>query len=430
MSLSTLSTLAERLAWQESLQGAAIQLGLDRVRTVAQRMQLLNLPFPVMTVAGTNGKGSTCAMLTSCLVQAGYQVGTYTSPHIQHYNERIALNGVPASDSLIIEAFNAIDRARGDIHLTYFEFGTLAAIYCFAAQGVQIAVLEVGLGGRLDAVNIWDAEVAIVTSIGIDHVEWLGSDRESIGAEKAAIARPLKYLVSNDPNPPPSIQTMAQALGAKVLQYGIDFKVLSSTENQFILSTPQGLSTLPYPSLQGDIQVLNAAGVVVGLQVLGKSTNILVDIEQIAKGLSQVSLKGRLQKVSHSPDIWVDVAHNGHAAQSLAQWLLAQKQDQGKTHAVFSMLADKDIDLVVNTLQSCIDAWHVFALEGSRALPLEQLVSTLKNSVSDTTIYQYDDLKSALQGAISMSTKPDKVVAFGSFLVVSGVLEHLSPSTY
>jgi dihydrofolate synthase/folylpolyglutamate synthase len=155
-----------------------------------------------------------------------------------------------------------------------------------------------------------------------------------------------------------------------------------------------------------------------------------VDIEQIAKGLSQVSLKGRLQKVSHSPDIWVDVAHNGHAAQSLAQWLLTQKQDQGKTHAVFSMLVDKDIDLVVNTLQSCIDTWHVFALEGSRALPLEQLVSTLKNSVSDTTIYQYDDLKSALQGAISMSTKPDKVVAFGSFLVVSGVLEHLSPSTY
>lgn len=423
-----MKTLAEWLTWQESLRGAAIQLGLERVHTVAVRMGLSTLPFPVITVAGTNGKGSTCAMLTSCLVAAGYQVGTYTSPHIQDYNERITLNNMPASDEAIIQAFEAINVARGDIHLTYFEFGTLAAIYCFVAQKVDVAVLEVGLGGRLDAVNIWDAEVAIVSSIGIDHVEWLGSDRESIGAEKAAIARANKYLISGDPNPPQSIAVTAQKVGAKVLQYGIDFKVLTSTSNQFILSTKdKGKLELPKPALAGVIQLNNAAVVVTALQVLTQSTAIHVSIEHIKQGLRQVRLMGRLQKVQQQPPIWVDVAHNGHAAQALATWLQGQ---QGNTHAVFSILADKDLAVVVNTLKDCISTWHVFELEGARALPLAQLVATVQQNAPNASIYTYKNAKLALDGAISYCKTPDKVVAFGSFLVVSDVLKQLSPSTH
>ncbi|WP_020559670.1 bifunctional tetrahydrofolate synthase/dihydrofolate synthase [Thiofilum flexile] len=423
-----MKTLADWLAWQESQPRAAIQLGLERVAEVATRLGLSDLPFPVITVAGTNGKGSTCAMLTACLVAAGYQVGTYTSPHIQAYNERIALNGHPASDALIVEAFEAIEAARGEIHLTYFEFGTLAAVYCFVQQSVDIAVLEVGLGGRLDAVNIWDAEIAIVTSIGIDHVEWLGSDRESIGAEKAAIARQGKYLISGDPNPPASIQKTANAKGALVLQYGADFKVLQTTAQDFRLSTPQGIEYYPLPALLGEVQQLNAALVIMALQRLGVTTEVKVGLEPIRQGLRQVQLMGRLQPVSVQPPIWIDVAHNGHAAQSLASWLKTPTF-AGQTHAVFSILADKDLVEVANTLAQVINTWHVFALVDKRALPLNELVDTLEKVNPNAVIYAYSDLASALKGAINQCNTRDRVVAFGSFLVVSGVLKHFSPNT-
>lgn len=423
-----MKTLAEWLVWQESQPRAAIQLGLERVAQVAARMGLASLPFPVITVAGTNGKGSTCAMLTACLSAAGYKVGTYTSPHIQAYNERIALNSIPAADGLIIQAFEAIEVARGDINLTYFEFGTLAAVYCFVQQQVDIAVLEVGLGGRLDAVNIWDAEVAIVTSIGIDHIEWLGPDRESIGAEKAAIARKGKYLISGDPNPPISIQNIAAKKGALVLQYGIDFKILPTTEHSFTLKTPDGIATYPYPALAGEVQLNNAAVVITALQVLAHTTAIKVAPESLSLGLQQVKLMGRLQQASSEPPVWVDVAHNGHAAQSLASWLNAVK-NEGQTHAVFSILADKDLAEVVANLNKVIDTWHIFTLTGVRALPMNEIVSTLKKINPDAVIYQYSDLFLALNGAMDQCKILDKVVAFGSFLVVSGVLKHLSPST-
>lgn len=423
-----MKTLAEWLIWQEAQPRAAIQLGLERVAQVAAHLGLLSLPFPVITVAGTNGKGSTCAMLTACLFAAGYQVGTYTSPHIHTYNERIALNSLPVTDELIVKAFEAIDAARGDVNLTYFEFGTLAAVYCFVQQQVDIAVLEVGLGGRLDAVNIWDAEVAIVTSIGIDHVEWLGADRESIGAEKAAIARKGKYLISGDPNPPISMQNTADKIGALVLQYGIDFKILRTTEQSFTLKTPDTIATYPYPALAGEVQLNNAAVVVTALQVLAHARAIKVNLESISLGLQQVKLMGRLQQVSSEPPVWVDVAHNGHAAKSLASWLKAG-ENEGQTHAVFSILADKDLAEVVTTVDKVIDTWHIFTLTGARALPMSELASTLKKINPEAVVYQYSDLFLALNGAMNQCKVLDKVVAFGSFLVVSGVLKHLSPST-
>ena len=421
-------TLAEWLAWQEAQPREAIQLGLERVAQVAERMGLSTLPFPVITVAGTNGKGSTCALLTSCLLAAGCQVGTYTSPHLERYNERIALNATPVADDLIVQAFEVINAARGEISLTYFEFGTLAALYCFVKQSVDIAVLEVGLGGRLDAVNIWDADMAIVTSIGLDHIEWLGSDRDSIGAEKTAIARKGRYLISGDPNPPASIQATAQALGATVLQYGVDFKILNSDTEEFTVATPLSVTTYPRPALNPEVQLINAACVIIALQLLQLPPPLLVDSASLALGLRRVCLKGRLQQVSTQPSVWVDVAHNGHAAQSLATWL-RQQSTEGQTHAVFSILADKDLATVASTLSQVIDTWHVFALEGKRALPLNELVSILAKINPNAVIYTYIDLLPALQGAISQCNTRDRVVAFGSFLVVSGVLKQFSPST-
>ncbi len=217
--------LQEWLSWQESLHFSAIDLGLDRIRQVATNLGLLQPECPVITVAGTNGKGSTVALLSSLLNEAGYRVGAYISPHILRYNERIAFNGQPADDDFICDAFAAIDAARGDVSLTYFEFGTLAAMWLFVREAVDVIVLEVGLGGRLDAANLWDAEVAIITSIGIDHVDWLGDDREVIGREKAGIARPGKALICGDPEPPSSIAVVADEVGADYIQYGRDFSV-------------------------------------------------------------------------------------------------------------------------------------------------------------------------------------------------------------
>ncbi|MEN9424451.1 MAG: bifunctional tetrahydrofolate synthase/dihydrofolate synthase, partial [Pseudomonadota bacterium] len=298
-----MNTLDDWLRWQEHQFLTAIKLGLGRIHDVAERMDLLQLPVPVMTVGGTNGKGSTCAMLTRILMLQGYRVGTYTSPHLLRYNERIAVNAEPVSDAAICQAFAAIDHARDDIDLTYFEFGTLAAVYCFLQANVDVIVLEVGLGGRLDACNLWDADVAVITSIGIDHVDWLGSTREAIGREKAGIMRAGKPVVCGDPQPPAIIAAEAARIGAPLLQYGQDF-------------TSAGI---PQPALLGDVQRQNAACVVTALQQLAE--RLPVSAENIHQGLQSVSLMGRMQRVHEQPEVIVDVAHNPHAAKELAAWL-------------------------------------------------------------------------------------------------------------
>jgi dihydrofolate synthase/folylpolyglutamate synthase len=397
-------TLAEWLDWQEQQFPAEIKLDLQRIHAVAERMGLLQLPVPVITVGGTNGKGSTCAMLTRILQQQGYKVGTYTSPHLLRYNERIAINAEPVEDAAICAAFEAIDAARGQITQTYFEFGTLAAVWCFLQAKVDVIVLEIGLGGRLDACNLWDADVAIITSIGIDHVAWLGSTRESIGREKAGIMRAGKPVVCGDPNPPASIASEAARIGANLLQYGRDF-------------TSAGIPPL---ALKGDVQVQNAACVVTALQQL--QAVLPISDTAIAEGLRTVTLPGRMQKVWDAPELLLDVAHNPHAATELALWL-KKNPVAGKTSAIFSILADKDISGVLEIMAEHMDAWHLIPLQGQRAASMDLLKTKMEEAGVQTPIHFHSDFQSAWNSVRLSAEKQDRVVAFGSFLVVSGMLE-------
>jgi dihydrofolate synthase/folylpolyglutamate synthase len=402
------NTLDDWLRWQEHQFQSAIRLGLERIRTVAGRMDLLKLPMPVITVGGTNGKGSTCAMLTRILQEQGYKVGTYTSPHLLRYNERIAINAEPVDDDTICAAFRAIDKARGKVSLTYFEFGTLAAVWCFLQAEVDVMVLEVGLGGRLDACNLWDADVAILTSIGIDHVDWLGDTREAIGREKAAIMRAGKPLVCGDPKPPAIIAAEATRAGAMLLQYGKDFS----------------LEGIPQPALQGDVQVRNAACAVTALAQL--ADRLPVSPAAIAEGLRTVTLAGRMQKVWDQPELILDVAHNPHAAKELAGWLKKNPID-GKTCGIFSILADKDIAGTIEVMRPFIQEWHLVQLYGARTVPVGVIREKLLSSGGGVIVFEHDDFQSAWNAVHLALDKQDRVVAFGSFLVVSGMLEVVVP---
>lgn len=419
-------SLADWLAWQESLHVNSIELGLERIAKVAARLQLVQPTFPVITVAGTNGKGSTVALLTTMLQAAGYQVGSYTSPHILRYNERISLNGLAVEDERLCQAFTAIELARGNISLTYFEFGTLAAMWIFTEAKVEVAVLEVGLGGRLDATNLWEAEVAIITSIGIDHVDWLGHNRELIGREKAGIARQAKPLVCGDPNPPLSISQVAQEKGAKLIQLGQDFTVEQLNIEQFsICLRSASLDTaltyvLPLPRLQGQVQLHNAACAVVALQLLAEQLP-RVDLAALQQGLLKVSIAGRLQKLQNEPAVWIDVAHNPHAAENLANWI-KNNPIEGKTFTIFSILADKDIAGVIRPLQDKVDEWHIFPLDSPRAASLSMLQSAFA-SANVNNFQVYPDIYHAWKTLSRQVASIDRVVIFGSFLVVSKALD-------
>lgn len=429
-------SLQEWLSWQESLHFSAIDLGLDRIRQVAANLDLLRPEFPVITVAGTNGKGSTVAMLSSLLNEAGYRVGAYTSPHILRYNERIALNGNPVADEPICEAFAAIDAARGDVSLTYFEFGTLAAMWLFSRAAVDVAVLEVGLGGRLDAANLWDADVAVVTAIGIDHVSWLGDNREVIGREKAGIARAGKALICGDPEPPASIATVAKEVGAQSIQYGRDFSarynssaVIDSAASAtfdviFSALSPDEQADwlrLPLPGLLGEVQMRNAACALIALHQLRDC--LPIKSSAVHRGLMGTKLFGRLQKLSSEPDVLVDVAHNPHAAEQLASWL-QKNPTGGKNCVLFSILSDKDIDGVLTALKNVVDEWHYFPLEDERAMLLSD-IQTAMDAHDITVAKPYAGLKQAWATLRLDLNSDDRVVAFGSFLVVSSMLENL-----
>ena len=419
-------SLADWLAWQESLHVNSIELGLERIAKVAARLQLLQPAFPVVTVAGTNGKGSTVALLTAMLQAAGYHVGAYTSPHILRYNERISLNGLAVDDERLCQAFTAIELARGNISLTYFEFGTLAALWIFAEAKVEVAVLEVGLGGRLDATNLWDAEVAIITAIGIDHVDWLGHNRELIGREKAGIARQAKPLVCGDPNPPHSISQVAQEQGAKLIQLGRDFTVEQLNAEQFsVCLQPASFGTaltyvLPLPRLQGQVQLHNAACAVVALRFLAEQLP-RVDLAALQQGLLEVRIAGRLQKLQNEPAVWIDVAHNPHAAENLANWI-KNNPIEGKTFTIFSILADKDIAGVIRPLQDKVDEWHIFPLDSPRAASLSMLQSAFA-SANVNNFQVYPDIYHAWKTLSRQVASIDRVVIFGSFLVVSKALD-------
>lgn len=410
-------TLAEWLAWQETLHPTAIELGLERVSAVAAKLGLLTARHLVISVAGTNGKGSSVALLEAILSSAGYRVGSYSSPHLLAYNERIRIAGKPVADAPLIAAFERIDQARGDISLSYFEFGTLAALELFQHASLNVALLEVGLGGRLDAVNIQDADCALVTAIGIDHVEWLGPDRESIGREKAGIFRAGRPAICSDPAPPASVRATAAQLKAD--WYGLHeqfgYRALASQWQWW--GPDLRLEELPFPALPGPAQLQNAAGVLMVLQSL--AARLPVMRQAIYAGLQQVRLRGRFEIVPGPVERIFDVAHNPHAAAQLAA-ALAARPCSGRTLAVCAMLADKDARGVAAALLPQVQCWYLGGLDGIRGQSAARLAERMDVPVSQRQLYA--DVQSAYAAAYAAAQPGDRILIFGSFRTIAELL--------
>ncbi|MFN2308423.1 MAG: bifunctional tetrahydrofolate synthase/dihydrofolate synthase [Gammaproteobacteria bacterium] len=410
-------TLDAWLAWQETLHPKPVDLGLARVAAVAARLGLLAPAATVITVAGTNGKGSSVALLEAILAAAGRRVGAYTSPHLWRYNERIRLDRRPVDDAALIAAFARIDAARGDISLSYFEFGTLAALDIFARADLDVAVLEVGLGGRLDAVNILDADCALVTGIGIDHVDWLGPDREAIGREKAGIFRPGRPAICADPQPPASVREAARALAADLYVLGEHFGHRSSSAGWDWWGPDAGLADLPRPALPGAFQLDNAAGVLMALHSLG--ARLPLTREAIAAGLRGVRLAGRFSVIPGTVERIFDVAHNPHAAAALAA-TLAARPCPGRSLAVCALLADKDAAGVAAALASQVDVWYLAGLDGERAQSADALAQRM--GLPPGHVRRHPDPSAAYAAACADARSGDRIVVFGSFRVIAELL--------
>jgi dihydrofolate synthase/folylpolyglutamate synthase len=436
--------LTSWLSYIESLHPKSIAMGLDRVRLMVDRLQL-HPAFPIIAVAGTNGKGSTCAMLEQIYKQAGYQVGCYASPHLLRYNERVRVDGNEVSDQDLCAAFTAVDAARVDannlvIPLTYFEVGTLAAMWHFMQTGVDIAILEIGLGGRLDAVNAFEPSCAIVTSVDLDHQEFLGDTRESIGFEKAGIYRPSIPAICGDTNPPASLVAYAHEIEADFKCLHQDFDYISDKDGWQYKANGKVVYTLPLPALQGSYQLNNAACAITAVESLQSS--LPVATEAIANAMLQVKLVGRFQTVSRqtlpkSPQVILDVAHNPHAARALAENLRLVKMQQGnsrlgKTYAVFAMLADKDIKGVIDAVKNEIDGWYVAGIDHARGALATDLAVMIANVIPKANIKVFNSADNAyLQACIDIeackdANGNDKIIVFGSFFTVATVMQLLS----
>lgn len=420
-------TLADWLAKLETMHPKAIDMGLARVAQVKERMGIA-FACPVITVGGTNGKGSTCAMLESILLQAGYRVGLYTSPHLIHFNERARINGESASDSALIDSFATVEAQRGDVSLTYFEFTTLAILHLFAKAGLDVVILEVGLGGRLDAVNVIDADVAIVTSIDIDHTEYLGNTREEIGFEKAGTFRPGRAAICADPLPPVSLVKHAQAIGADLWLFGRDFNYMGDKQQWNYGGRSQRRNALGYPALRGANQLLNASAALAALEAL--RDRLPIGAQEIRNGLVMVDLPGRFQVLPGRPTVILDVAHNPHAAATLAQNL----DNMGfypYTYAVFGAMQDKDIDGVIAQMMDRVDHWCVTDLPLPRAASAEFLKERLLEAGvipqdapgGEKSIAVFASPAEAFANALSRAGENDRIAAFGSFLTVAGVMQ-------
>jgi dihydrofolate synthase / folylpolyglutamate synthase len=421
------STLSDWLTLLETMHPKAIDMGLERVAQVKARLNI-HFDCPVIIVGGTNGKGSTCAMLESILLQAGYRVGLYTSPHLLNFNERARVNGEPVSDEALVEQFAAVEAQRGLVSLTYFEFTTLAIMRLFAQAKPDAVILEVGLGGRLDAVNVLDADVAIVTSVDIDHTEYLGNTREQIGFEKAGIFRPGKTAICGDPVPPKSLIDHAQAIGADLWLFGRDYNYSGDKQQWNYGGREQRRNSLGYPSLRGANQLLNASAVLAALEAL--RSRLPVGAQEVRNGLVMVDLPGRFQVLPGRPTVILDVAHNPHAAATLAQ-NLDNMGFHPYTYAVFGAMQDKDIDGLIACLKDRVDHWCVTDLPLPRAASAEQLKQKLLDAGivpqtqggAERTIQTFVSPAAAFANARSRAGEDDRIAVFGSFLTVAGVIE-------
>ncbi|WP_426070811.1 bifunctional tetrahydrofolate synthase/dihydrofolate synthase [Janthinobacterium sp. DSP2-3-3] len=420
------TTLPEWLAMLETRHSETqINMGLDRVQAVKARMQLA-FTCPVIMVAGTNGKGSTCAMLESVLLRAGYKVGLYIKPHFLDFNERARVLGEMASDEQLVASFNAVEAVRGDTPLTYFEFTTLAILHLLSQAKLDVAILEVGLGGRLDAVNVIDADVAIVTSIDIDHTDYLGDTREAIGFEKAGIFRPGKAAICSDPVPPQSLIDHAETIGADLWLMGRDFNYSGDKQQWNYGGREQRRNSLAYPSLRGANQILNATAVLAALEVL--KLTLPVGAQDVRTGLVTVELPGRFQVLPGRPSVILDVAHNPHAAAALNQ-NLGNMGYHPYTYAVFGSMQDKDIDGVLAAMSEHVDHWCLTGLPSPRAATASELAAKVqimledKPDSSEHTVSIFADPAEAFANAMSRAGENDRIVVFGSFLTVAGVMK-------
>lgn len=426
--MPSLNTLPDWLAHCERLHPKTIDMGLDRVKTVAQRMGL-KFACPVITVAGTNGKGSTCAMLESILGQAGYRTGVYTSPHLVHFEERLRLRGETVKADELLPAFARVEQARiagGEISLTYFEFTTLAILDCMARAELDVAILEVGLGGRLDAVNILDADCAIITSIDLDHMELLGPDRESIGREKAGIMRTGRPVVVSDPIPPQSVLDHAAAIDADLWRAGRDFNYSGDKQQWNWAGRGRRYSGLAYPALRGANQLVNASGVLAALTALREV--LPVTAQAVRNGLAFVELPGRFQILPGQPTLVLDVAHNPHSVAALTANLDAMGYFP-TTHAVFGAMADKDLAPMLARIMPLVDRWYFSDLPTPRAASaadLQARCQALNAKVAGVSSTHAEPLD-ALRAALRQADPADRIVVFGSFYTVGGVLKEGVP---
>ncbi|MFZ4622917.1 MAG: bifunctional tetrahydrofolate synthase/dihydrofolate synthase [Rhodoferax sp.] len=424
-----LNTLDDWLAYCEQLHPVAIDLTLERVSTVAQRMAIA-FNCPVITVAGTNGKGSTCSMLESILRHAGYHTGVYTSPHLVRFEERLRLDGEAVNAADLVAAFASVERARGQKHdeisLTYFEFSTLAIFDVMRQRPLDVVILEVGLGGRLDAVNIIDTDCAIITSIDLDHTALLGHDREAIGYEKAGIMRTGKPAVVSDPLPPQSVLDRALEVAADLWRVGVDFNVSGDKQQWGWVGRDRRYSGLAYPALRGANQLVNAAGVLAALTALRE--RLPITAQAVRSGFAALDLPGRFQIVPGQPTLVLDVAHNPHAVAALTANLDAMGFFP-TTHAVFGVMADKDLAAMLARINPLIDKWYFTDLPIPRACAAVDLQQRwqAQNSRPDASASTHADPESALQAALAAADPADRIVVFGSFYTVGGVLKQGVP---
>jgi len=411
--------LAEWLDYIERIHPKSIQLGLERVAKVRDVLGRSSSAV-FFTVAGTNGKGSTCAMLEAILLAAGYRVGLYTSPHLLRYNERVRLDGVPLSDARLCAAFETIERARGEITLTYFEFGTLAAWEIFAAEAPDAVILEVGLGGRLDAVNTFDADCALLTSVDLDHTDYLGDTRERIGYEKAGIFRRNRPAIVSDPDPPRSVLDHAGAVGVDLWLIGRDFGYRKQGQQWMFWGRGVRRGGLAPPALRGERQLANASAVLAALDAL--RARLPVGMQDIRNGFAHVELPARFQVLPGRPTVVLDVAHNPQAAGVLAE-NLGGMGFYPETYAVFGMLRDKDIDGVCRALKDKISAWFVADLSLPRGAGARLLADALARAGAAGDVLCFGNPLEAYAAARKRANENDRIVVVGSFHTVADVMQ-------
>ncbi|TDN62947.1 bifunctional tetrahydrofolate synthase/dihydrofolate synthase [Paraburkholderia sp. BL10I2N1] len=430
--MTSFPTLDAWLTHLESAHPVGIDMGLSRISKVRDALQL-SFDCPVITVGGTNGKGSTCAVLETILLRAGYTVGCHTSPHLLSFNERARVNGQNATDAELLQHFDAVEKARlslpEPVSLTYFEFTTLAIMHLFASRGLDVVIFEVGLGGRLDAVNIIDTDCAIITSIDIDHTEYLGDTREKIAFEKAGIFRPGKPAICADPMPPQTLIDHASSIGADLWLVGRDFRYeaqAGSERQQWnYVGRTMRRSALAYPALRGANQLINTSAALAGLEAL--RDRLPVSAQDIRLGLANVELPGRFQVLPGKPSIVLDVGHNPHAAAVLAQ-NLGNMGFFPYTYAVFGSMRDKDIAGVLAHLKGEIDHWCVTDLPTPRGAPAADLEAALREAGvtdgPDSSINRFDSPAEAFEDALKRASDNDRIVVFGSFYTVAGVMAY------